>query len=387
MKTIYLKGDIGFEITAEKIRGMIDIKSTEKLQVIVNSPGGFVFEAFEIYNIFEQYKGQIEFVIMPFAASAASYMVMAGKNSKIRAFKNSTWMAHRVSSIAFGDADDLLREANIMQALENIIIEAYQKRIKMDKPSMMAMLKSEMWLIGWEQLTESGIIDDVIDSIDEVELPDEEKEEIKKIEKESNSDLHGSINLLKMKIAKTQTRMKNENEKVKNMYERIAAKFEINLANKKPVENNIQEVNKMKLADLLKANPEAQAEYDNDLKTAREQERITMTSEKVADRSRIASILKAANIQLSEDAKEAIVNDVAPGDFALAEIERQRNLLDKVSSKESPFNALVSKQTPAEQAKNAIEAEKLSDAEKLKAFDENAGKAISSIIPKKKGDK
>ncbi len=383
MKTIYLKGDIGFEITAEKIRGMIDIKSTEKLQVIVNSPGGFVFEAFEIYNIFEQYKGQIEFVIMPFTASAASYMVMAGKNSKIRAFKNSVWMAHRVSSIAFGDADDLLREANIMQALENIIIEAYQKRIKIDKPSMMAMLKSEMWLIGWEQLTESGIIDDVIDSIDEVELPDEEKEEIKKIEKESNSDLHGSINLLKMKIAKTQTRMKNENEKVKNMYERMAAKFEINLANNKSVENNnIQEVNKMKLADLLKANPEAQAEYDNDLKTAREQERANMTSEKAADRSRIASILKAANIQLSEDAKEAIVNDIAPGDFALAEIERQRNLLDKAASKDSPFNALVSKQTPKEQTKNAQDAD--TDEARLKAFDENVGKAVAAITPKKK---
>jgi len=379
MKTIYLKGDIGFEITAEKIRSLIDVKSTEKLQVVINSPGGFVFEAYEIYDIFEQYKGKIEFVLMPFAASAASYIVMAGKNSKIKAFKNSIWMAHRISSIAWGDADDLMQEAKIMQALEDVIIKAYQKRIKMDKSSLMAMMKSEMWLIGWEQLTESGIIDDVIDSVEEIELPDEEKEDIKKVADEIENNFNNSVNLYKMKVSKTQARMKNENEKVKNMYERIAAKFEINSAGT-PDDNIInpeKEDNKMKLDELLKANPEAKAEYDSILESAKAEGKAEL--EKVqdalnSDRSRIAEILDLASAELKPETVKAIEEGMNAGEYAKAEIARQKAIQDKASGKDSPFAALVSKQTPGDQTKNALEAD---DAEKeSSAVNDKIAKAL-----------
>jgi ATP-dependent protease ClpP protease subunit len=67
MKSIYLNGDVGWEITADKILSQIDIKSKEKLRVFVNSPGGSVFEAFTIYNIFKSYQGEIEFVIIGYA--------------------------------------------------------------------------------------------------------------------------------------------------------------------------------------------------------------------------------------------------------------------------------------------------------------------------------
>jgi ATP-dependent Clp protease protease subunit len=376
MKTVYLKGDIGWEITAEKIRQMIDIKSTEKLQVIINSPGGFVFEAFEIFDIFEQYKGQIEMVIMPYAASAASYIVMAG--DKIRAFKNSVWMAHRIQSIAIGDADEMQKEANIMQALEDIVIEAYQRKIKVDKPKMKEMMKAEIWLIGWEQLTEAGLIDDVIDSISDIDIPEEDKLEIEKSIKETETN---AVNMLKMRIAKTETRMRNENEKIKNSYERIAAKFEINPV-KTPIENKSKEDNKMKLEELLKANPEAKAEYDSILESAKGEGKVELAKAQAAlgeDRKRIAKILQVAKAELLPETITAIESDMQPGDFAIAMIENQKALGDKAAEKESPFKALVSKQTPKDQTKNAVEDMKA----EIKEADKKIESAMKNLIPKK----
>jgi ATP-dependent Clp protease protease subunit len=380
MKTIYLKGDIGWEITAEKIRSMIDVKSSEKLQVIINSPGGFVFEAFEIFDIFEQYKGQIEMVIMPYTASAASYIVMAG--DKIRAFKNSIWMAHRVQSIAIGDADEMQKEANIMQALEDIIIESYQRRIKVDKPKMKEMMRAEIWLIGWEQLTEAGLIDDVIDSIGDIDIPEEDKLEIEKSTKETETN---ALNMLKMRIAKTETRMKNENEKLKNSYERIAAKLEINPASKS-VENKSKEDIKMKLDELLKANPEAKAEYDSILESANGKEKAALAKVETMqneDRKRIVSILQTAGVKLTPETIKAVDENVTAGDFAIAEMARQRGLETNAAQNQSIFGVLNSGQTPADQTKNAQADIKAEIAEVDKKIDT----AITGILPKKKGVK
>ena len=52
MKTMYLSGIVGLDITADDIRAQMNGESKEKWQIIVNSPGGFVIDAFEIFNIF-----------------------------------------------------------------------------------------------------------------------------------------------------------------------------------------------------------------------------------------------------------------------------------------------------------------------------------------------
>ena len=122
MKTISLTGTIGIDITAENLKEKIDINSKEKLQVVVNSWGGFVVDAFAMYNIFYDYAGEVEFVLNGAAASAMSYLIMSG--AKISAYKNSIFMGHRVQTFAIGDADILKTEAQIAEAMDNVIAES-----------------------------------------------------------------------------------------------------------------------------------------------------------------------------------------------------------------------------------------------------------------------
>ena len=49
--------------------------------------------------------------------------------------------------------------------------------MKKPKEEILAEMKNEIWLIGWEALTNAGIIDNVIDSADEINIPDEEKKQ------------------------------------------------------------------------------------------------------------------------------------------------------------------------------------------------------------------
>ena len=223
MKTIYLKGTIGVDITAEKLKSMVNLNSTEKLQILINSTGGSIFEAFELYDILKNYKGQKEFVLLPLAASAASYWTMAG--DKISAFKNSIWMAHKIQTVAIGDADEMQLQADIMRALENIMVEAYQKRLPGTKEEILNKLKNEVWMVGWEQLAENGIIDNVIDSVDEIYIEEENKDEIVRSLEEVTTE--NAKQLVAMRIKKIESQMRTNEIDYRDEYKKIAAKIDV----------------------------------------------------------------------------------------------------------------------------------------------------------------
>lgn len=368
MKTLYLSGIVGYEITADSIRAQINEQSKEKLQVIVNSPGGFVIDAFEIYNIFNMYNGEIEFVINGMAASAMSYIIMSG--DKISAFKNSIFMAHKAQTIAFGNSDEIQREADIARSMDNVLAESYVKRMKKPKAEILEAMKNEIWHIGWEALTEAGIIDNVIDSPDEIEIPDEDiKQQI------IFADQPMDRSIVNLKIMETMNRMARDTDRMKSNSMKAAALLTNQTPIEKPVEDNIITEEKMNLQEFLSSNPEAKAEFDEALLSAEEKGKESVRAEYSNDRTRIANILKAGGISVTDSIVEAIDKGVDAGEFALAEIERQKNL--KPDASKSPFASIVAKQTPAEQSPE--EAENQFDIEKVKNNVQNVMKQIGGI--------
>jgi ATP-dependent protease ClpP protease subunit len=102
LKEIILSGDVGYEITAASIREQLDMNSSATVRLKINSPGGHVFEAFEIYNLIKEYKGTVIAEITGMAASAASYIALGA--DKLQVHKNSTLMLHRAWNIAIGNS-------------------------------------------------------------------------------------------------------------------------------------------------------------------------------------------------------------------------------------------------------------------------------------------
>ena len=265
-------------------------------------------------------------------------------------------MAHRAQDVGFGDADEIQRKADIARAMDNVLAEAYTKKKKKKKDEILSDMKNEIWFIGWEALTEAGIIDNVIDSPDEIEIPDEEiKQQI------IFADLPMEKSLVNLKIMETMNRMARDTDRMKSNSMKAAALLTNQTPIEKPVEDNIITEEKMNLQEFLSSNPEAKAEYDKDLLSAEEKGKESARAENSNDRTRIANILKAGGITLTENQIEAIESGIDAGEFALAEIERQKNL--KPDTSKSPFASIVAKQTPKDQdpegAENQFDIEKV----------------------------
>jgi ATP-dependent Clp protease protease subunit len=305
MKTLKLSGVVGVDITAENIKKEIDEKSKEKLRIFVNSPGGSAFEAFQIYNFFKMYKGHIEFVINVYAASAMSYIIMAG--DKISAFKNSIFMAHKVQSIAMGDADDIQRGAEITRAFDKIIVEAYSKKMDKRPDEIEALLKTELWAIGWEALTDLGIIDDVIDDIEM-----EEDAILTDVEDETKKTL-----IKRMSETAQIEAFKNSTTKLDFM--QAAAYIDIETINNNG--NKTKEEDKMieKKIDEKGDNSAEIAEAVN------------------SERTRIMAIMQKGGVVLSTEMAEAINEGQTVEQYASAELDRLRN---KAPEKKSVFTGV-----------------------------------------------
>ncbi len=123
MKTISISGVIGWDIIPDDIRAALDAAAGEDVDIQISSPGGFVTEGLEIYNLIRNYRGNKQTHLMGIAASMASYIVMAG--DRVIAEDNAIFMVHNVWASAMGDKHVLRKAADIIESLSDLIGRAY----------------------------------------------------------------------------------------------------------------------------------------------------------------------------------------------------------------------------------------------------------------------
>ena len=115
----------------------------EKLDVYVNSGGGDIFAASEIYESLRSYKGDVLIHVVGLAASAAS-VVTCARESEIA--PTAMVMVHNVSSYAEGDYRDLKHESEVLQKANKTIANAYIAKTGMTEAEALAMMDKETWL-------------------------------------------------------------------------------------------------------------------------------------------------------------------------------------------------------------------------------------------------
>ena len=94
----------GDEVTPAIFRDELN-KGNGDITVWINSPGGDVFAAAQIYNMLMDYKGNVTVRIDGIAASAASMIAMAGTTVEIS--PAGMLMLHNPSTVAIGDTQEM----------------------------------------------------------------------------------------------------------------------------------------------------------------------------------------------------------------------------------------------------------------------------------------
>ncbi len=161
MKTIVLSGVIGWDIFAGDIRRQLAEAGSEEVEVQISSPGGFVYDGLEIYNLLRRHPGGVTTRLMGLAASMASYIALAGK--RVVAESNAVYMIHNPWALAIGDHREMEKQAEVLEGLAGMLARAYAQKSGRSVQAVRSLMDEETYLFG-EEAVEAGFVDELADS-------------------------------------------------------------------------------------------------------------------------------------------------------------------------------------------------------------------------------
>lgn len=127
--------------------------------VWINSPGGNVFAAAEIYTMLKDYKGSITVKIDAIAASAASVVAMAG--DIVQMSPVAMLMIHDPSTVAMGNTKDMEKAIEVLTEVKESIINAYAAKSGLSHARIANLMSNETWMNA-KKAVELGFADEIL---------------------------------------------------------------------------------------------------------------------------------------------------------------------------------------------------------------------------------
>ena len=163
-RTLYLNGEIsdetwyGDEVTPELFRSELQDGSGD-ITVWINSPGGDVFAAAQIYNMLMDYKGSVTVKVDALAASAASVIAMAG--TTVQMSPVAMMMIHNPMTIAIGDSEEMKKAGMMLDEVKESIMNAYEIRTGLNRSELSNLMNAESWFNA-RKAVELGFADEIL---------------------------------------------------------------------------------------------------------------------------------------------------------------------------------------------------------------------------------
>ena len=163
-RTLYFDGYIAQDswfdddITPKKFKAEL-MESDGDISVWINSPGGDVFAASQIYNMLKEYKGKVTVKIDGLAASAASVIAMAG--DEILMSPVAMLMIHNPSTLIWGEETDMVKAKEMLSEVKESIINAYEVKTNLPRNKISKMMDNETWMSS-NKAVELGFADKVL---------------------------------------------------------------------------------------------------------------------------------------------------------------------------------------------------------------------------------
>jgi ATP-dependent Clp protease protease subunit len=176
-RTLFLSGEIsdetwyGDEVTPKLFKDELNAGSGN-ITVWINSPGGDVFAAAQIYNMLRDYKGSVTVKIDGLAASAASVIAVAGDTVLMSPV--AMMMIHNPATIAMGDVGDMEKAIGMLNEVKESILNAYEDKTGMKRSKLSKMMDDETWFNA-KKAVELGFADEIL--FTDSDKPEEEEEE------------------------------------------------------------------------------------------------------------------------------------------------------------------------------------------------------------------
>lgn len=204
-RTLFLNGEIsdetwyGDEVTPQLFKDELNVDSGD-ITVWINSPGGDVFAAAQIYNMLRDYKGHVTVKIDGLAASAASVIAVAGDTVLVSPV--AMMMIHNPATLAMGNTKDMEAAIAMLNEVKESILNAYVDKTGLSRNKLSKMMDDETWFNA-KKAVELGFADKVLFAAEEKpkKKPEEDEEPDEKEEgKEPKEDGEGDEDEKKKKF-------------------------------------------------------------------------------------------------------------------------------------------------------------------------------------------
>ena len=154
---LYIFGDITGYPWDEKDKDAYSIVkeltglSSKEVNVHINSYGGEVAEGLAIYNSLKRHKAKVTTVCDGFACSIASVIFMAGDERIMN--EASLLMIHNAWTWASGNADELRKEADDLDTINQAAVAAYLSGVSITEEEVKELMNNESWIAPSDALS------------------------------------------------------------------------------------------------------------------------------------------------------------------------------------------------------------------------------------------
>lgn len=160
---VYIYAEIGESWWGDSVSASGFLREVKELDVTeirlhINSPGGDVFDAVAIYNTLVNHKASITVYVDGLAASAASFIAQAG--DEIIMGRGSMFMIHDASGLAWGNAEEMNKTADVLDKISDTIAGFYAARAGGTSEEWRGIMKAEAWYSA-EEAVDAGLADRV----------------------------------------------------------------------------------------------------------------------------------------------------------------------------------------------------------------------------------
>lgn len=158
--TLYLYDiiDPWWGVSAAEVVKQLAGLAGQAVNLRINSPGGDVFEARAMAAAIAQH-GNVTAWVDGIAASAATYVATAAK--EVRAADGAFWMIHQAWALAYGNKDDLIDLADLLDKVDGTIVQDYARKTGKSAEQLAAWMQAETWFTAAEAQA-AGFVDQIV---------------------------------------------------------------------------------------------------------------------------------------------------------------------------------------------------------------------------------
>lgn len=162
-RIVMLTGEVN-EVTMLSITSQLlylNNESHEEITLIINSPGGSVYDGLQLYDTINMIEAPVKTICMGLAASMGAFLLSSGVKGRRFASKSSRIMIHGVSSGTHGVIHDMEIDMKETKFLHDYLCTKIAEHCNQKVQKVKKDVNRDFWMSA-EQALKYGLIDGIV---------------------------------------------------------------------------------------------------------------------------------------------------------------------------------------------------------------------------------